>query len=276
MFGWLAPRAMEIGDKHREEKGREEKFQRRRQIRWREKALDNPGEEEHRDGAEKEARGAAAGLRERVAARKQPREEQTTGNLQARAAGDENRREFEDAMGRDETPELAGHAGAPGGGANHANQEPVEDHHPEGSKTRCDAEGECGKGHGEIVGHDPGGFERFHGNNGMRPHFAALDGFHHLRPKQAVGEGGIAESYHPGHDACEREHGKGQQGLPECFAENSGVGFRVEADEAAQLGPVAHVDEIVGAAEQLVQVDRKLAAGDVFAHRGEIGGRLTI
>ena len=53
---------------------------------------------------------SAAGFRQRLAPRQQARREQPPGDQQAGAAGDEDRRQFEHAVRRDEAPERQAHA----------------------------------------------------------------------------------------------------------------------------------------------------------------------
>ncbi len=80
----------------------------------------------------------------------------------------------------------------------------------------------------------------------------------------------------PGGDSRDGEDEKGQQGLPESFAENLGISLRVETDDAADFLLVAHVDEVVSAPQKLIQVESQLIAGHIFAHSGEVRGRLAV
>ena len=74
----------------------------------------------------------------------------------------------------------------------------------------------------------------------------------------------------PGRDPRHDENEKGQQRLTECFPENQGESLRVETDEAADFWLVAHINEVVGASEKLIQVESQLIAGHIFAHRCEV------
>ena len=179
-------------------------------------------------------------------------------------------------MRRDKAPELKSHAGAPSGGADDAYQQAIGNHHPDGAEAGSDAHGEGREGDGEVIGHDGGRSERLNRDDGMSPHFAALDGGHHFRTEKAMSEAGIVNGDDPGSDASDGEDSQGDQSLRKSLAENSGIGFAVKLDEGADFGFVAHVDEVVAAAEQLVEISGKLAASGIFANGGEVRRGLTI
>ena len=138
------------------------------------------------------------------------------------------------------------------------------------------AEGEGGKGHAEIVGRDRARSERLHGKDAVRPHLAALDRVHHLAAEEKALEAGIGEGQRAAGEGAEDEDGRCgcrvSPGLPEDLRERC----REERDDAARLRTGAGVDEIVGAAEQLIQVGGELRVDAALARVRQVGGGLTV
>src|SRR6266481_3530153 len=52
--------------------------------------------------------------------------------------------------------------------------------------------------------------------------------------------------------------------------------LRIKTYDAADFLHVTHVDEIVSAPKKLIQVEGQLIAGHIFAHGGEVRGRLAV
>ena len=77
-------------------------------------------------------------------------------------------------------------------------------------------------------------------------------------------------------DPRRSENKEGQQRLPECFPENLRKSLRIKTYDAADFLLVTHVDEIVSAPKKLIQIEGQLIAGHIFAHGGEVRGRLAV
>ena len=73
-----------------------------------------------------------------------------------------------------------------------------------------------------------------------------------------------------------REHGDGRRGVAPRGAEGLRERARVEGEHAAALAPPAGVDQVVGAAEELIQVGGEAPAARIFTRRGEVGRGLAV
>ena len=82
-----------------------------------------PGDHEQRQHAEQQADRGRPGVGDRVAARQRAGNEDPAAEDQPGAAGDEDGRQLQHAVRRDEAPELEAHAGAVAGAADHADQQ---------------------------------------------------------------------------------------------------------------------------------------------------------
>src|SRR2546422_377818 len=80
----------------------------------------------------------------------------------------------------------------------------------------------------------------------------------------------------------ESGHGRAQedrerrQGIVKGFPEDSREDAAVEFEDAAGTRAPAHVDEVVGAAQELIEVLSDALAHRVLAHRRQIGGHLPV
>ena len=183
---------------------------------------------------------------------KKAREQHAACDFESGAAGDENGRQFQNAVRSDKAPELESHAGFPGCRADYTDEQSVKNHHPDGAEARGDAERERAEGDGKIIGHDAGGREGLDSDDGMGPHFAALDGFHHVGAEQAVGKAGVMSGYGPGSNPADEKNCRGEEGLRKRFAKNLWIRDAVEADDGADFRFVAVIYEVVAAAEKLI------------------------
>ena len=191
---------------------------------------------------------------QRFAPRQQTGKEHASRDFQTGAARDEDRRQFECAMRRDESPKLQRHSRLPGCGADHADKHAVGEHHVNRPNPRRNPHRKCREAYGKIVGHDARGSERLDGHNGFCPHLAFLNRGHHLGTKHAVRESGIMNGHGPGGNSRYGENEKREKCLRESFAENPRKSLRIETDEPADFLLVTHVDEVVRASQELIQV----------------------
>ena len=113
-----------------------------------------------------------------------------------RAAGDEDRRQFEHTVRRHETPERQAHPGHRARRADHANHHAVERHHVDRAKPRRDAHCERRERDAHVIRHDGARRQRLHGQDRVGPHLAAIDRLYHLRTKDAHLEVRIDEGQH--------------------------------------------------------------------------------
>ena len=88
-------------------------------------------------------------------------------------------------------------------------------------------------------------------------------------PGSRRGDGDAGE--HPGGEERERGERVGQR-----LAEDGGEHPRVEVDDAARFAAPARVDQVVGAAEQRIQVAGERRAGGILAGDRQIRRRLAI
>ena len=67
-----------------------------------------------------------------------------------------------------------------------------------------------------------------------------------------------------------------KQRLRQRLAKDLRIGVAIKADDAAYLGLVAQVNQVVAAAQELIQIKSILAARCIFAHGGQIGSGLAV
>ena len=82
-------------------------------------------------------------------------------------------------------------------------------------------------------------------------------------------------AYRPAHgrEYCENE--KRERSLGQHLPKNLGVAG-IESQCFAHLRPLAHIDKVVGAAQQVIEICRQLAAGGVFPYYCQVRSGLSI
>ena len=110
----------------------------------------------------------------------------------------------------------------------------------------------------------------------MRPHLAALDGVEHLAAEDEALEAGRGRGQDGAGERAEGEDGDGGRGVAPGGAERLRERARVEGQDAAALAAASGVDQVVGAAEELIQVGGEAPAARILARRGEVGRGLAV
>ena len=195
---------------------------------------------------------------------------------QAGAAGDEDRGQFENTVRCDEAPELEAHAREIAGHTDDSDQQAVECHHVDRSKAGSDTESEGSETDAHVVGHDRAGSDWFDADDGMCPHLMPVDGFDHLRPEQFNLEVRILISNYSAHESGYGEDGGGERDVAQVAPECDGICICKEGNHGLGTRPVAGIDGIVSADQQLVDIARIVHRSSIFADGSEVGGGLTI
>src|SRR5579863_1297786 len=97
-----------------------------------------------------------------------------------------------------------------------------------------------------------------------------VDGLHHLRTEQLHFEVGILISESSADHACNCEDKNGQEALVNVSSKSRWVGITKEIKYRRWTRPVARIDGIVGANEQLVDVAGKVDGAAVFVNGRQI------
>ena len=118
--------------------------------------------------------------------------------------------------------------------------------------------------------------ERLHRQDRVRPHLAPLDRVEHLAAEDEALEAGRGRGQDGAGQRAGGEHGDGRRGVAPRGAEGLRERARVEGEHAAALAPPAGVDQVVGAAEELIQVGGEAPAARIFTRRGEVGRGLAV
>ncbi len=179
-------------------------------------------------------------------------------------------------MSGHKTPQRQAHARLPAGGSYDTDQQAVEQHHPDRADARGDSERVRHDGNAEIVGENLAGSQWLDGHNGIRPHFVLLDAPDHARSQKMSRERRIIDAEQATGNRGTEKNQESRKGIRKSLAENHGISIAIEGQDVAAFGLAAHVDNVVGAAEQLVQVMGKVCAGGIFANTGEVRGNLPI
>ena len=173
-------------------------------------------------------------------------------------------------MRRHKLRQIEAHAGLPAGGRDHAHQQPVGRHHVDRAQAAADSQRERGEGDREVVGRDEARGHRLDGQDGVRPHLAALDRVTHPRAQEEALKRGVSQAdQESGHGRAQEDRER-RQGIVKGFPEDSGEDAAVEFEDAAGTRAPAHVDEVVGAAQELIEVLSDALAHRVLAHRRQI------
>ena len=85
------------------------------------------------------------------------------------SACNENRRQFNDAVGKNKGPEGDAQAMGVTEACKSADHEAIEDHQVEGPETKGHSQGKGEETDGNVVGHDPTGGQGLHSENGVEP-----------------------------------------------------------------------------------------------------------
>ena len=137
-------------------------------------------------------------------------------------------------MRRDEAPQLQAiplfHV------ANHAEQKPVHQHHPDSADACSDPHRKSGKRHGKIVRHDAGRSERFDGNDRIGPHLALLDRLHHLGTQEPIRERWVVRGNSPCDYRAKQKNGDCDGDLWNSFPKNLWIGVSIESDDPDDFG----------------------------------------
>ena len=195
---------------------------------------------------------------------------------QASASGNEDRGQFENTVRCDEAPELEAHAREIAGHTDDPDQQAIECHHIDRSNASSDTERERRETDAHVVGHDRAGRYRLDADDGVRPHLVAVDGFDHLRPEQFNLEVRILISNYSAHESGYGEDGGGERDVAQVTPECDGICIRKEGNHGLGTRPVAGIDGIVSADQQLVDIARIVHRSSIFADGSEVGGGLAI
>ena len=272
----LSPHAEQVDVQQDEQRGSHREFQRDGKTSWRNERLNGAGNDQDRNGPKQQLYGFGPGPGQRIAPRQGAGEEQALSDPQAGAPGDEDRGQFEYTVRRDEAPKLEAHAREIAGHTDDSDQQAIECHHVDRSKAGCDTERERSETDAHVVGHDRAGRYRLDADDGVRPHLVAVDGFDHLRSEQFNLEVRILISNYSAHESGDGEDGGGERNMAQVAPECDGICIRKEGNHGLGTRPVAGIDGIVGAHQQLVDVTRIVHRSSIFADGSEVGGGLAI
>ena len=216
------------------------------------------------------------GSGERIAPWQDAGEEQALSDPEASSPGDKDRGKLEHAMGCDEAPELQAHAGEVAGDANHSNKQAVERHHVNCAQAGGNAECEGGETDAHVVGHDGARGHRLDADYRMGPHLVPINGFDHLRTEDFYLEVGILIGEGSSNQPCNGEDQGRHDDMGQVSAERCRVGLCEKRNCRHGARPMAGIDGIVGAHQQLVDVARVVHRSPVFPDGCQVSGSLTI
>ena len=161
-------------------------------------------------------------------------------------------------------------------GPNHAHQQPIEGDHVQRTQARRDAQGKGHKADGQVVRHDCARGQRFHGHNRLRPHLAPFDAVDHLRPKHLQCKVGIRQRQQNSRHAAKQEDGSHHAKVGAHPPGQRRPVMSKKNKQRTNTGPLAQVDDTVGASQQLIQVARIVRARRVLPQNRQVGGNLPV
>src|ERR1700689_1881921 len=103
-----------------------------------------------------------------------------------------------------------------------------------------------------------------------------LDGFHHLGADKKTLERRIVKSKKGAHQSREKEKQRGGHRVSECFAEDAREIHAIKSYDAPPASLASRIEQVVGAAQQLIQRSRQALLEGIFAYGRQIGGGLTV
>jgi len=227
-------------------------------------------------GSGEEADGFCAGQCERVAASEHSGKEESGGETEAGAAGDEDAGEFERTVGGDEAPHVEGHVMLGAGCGDDSDAHPVGKHEKNGPETGEDPACVGVEADGDVVCHDAAGFLRFGGENRVGPHLMVFYLIDHLRAQHGVHELRTGDCEQGSEKGAGKEDGEGGGGVGQETTEDSWIAAGQEVPDARETHSIAGVDVIVGATDETVEVCFEGAGGLVGADSGEVGCGLAV
>ena len=110
----------------------------------------------------------------------------------------------------------------------------------------------------------------------MRPHLLLFDRVHHGGAENVPLESGIGDGHHKPDCSGGEKNRSGRERVGQSLMKYLRKRLAVEFDDSDGPRAAAHVDKVMRASKQLIEVVRQVAAGSVFANRCEVGSSLTI
>ena len=97
-----------------------------------------------------------------------------------------------------------------------------------------------------------------------------------LSAEQEAGKGGIGKSEHETGEAADGEEDESSEDVRKRAAKNRWILAGVEMQNASRAGAASHVNKVMGAAEQLIEIAGQFVTGGVLADAGKVGGGLPV
>lgn len=241
-----------------------------------EEGFERARDDEHGDDARDELNGFRAGEGDRVAAAQHSGEEDAGSDAQARGPGEEDCGEFESAVRGHEAPQAERHVMLRARDRDDAEHKAVEEKRPEGEQSGGDSAREADEADRDVVGHDRGGLLRLLREDALGPHFVVVEVVEHLLAHEGALEVGAGDGDQRAEDRAEDEDRRGEHHITAEAAQQARVAVGEEVPQAAKAELATGVDEVVGAADEAVEVLLQRARGTVGARGAEVGGGLAI
>ncbi len=241
-----------------------------------EEGFERAGDDEQGDGSGDELDGFGSGNGDGFAAAEEAGEEDACSEAEAGGPGEHDAGEFEGAVGGDEAGDVEQHVMLRAGGEDDAEHHAVVVELEEGSEACDDASGEGDEADADVVRHDERREGGLGAKDGVGPHLVVVDGVHHGGAEVECGKVRADESDERAED-CGDDGDRGREvDVGRHAAEEARVTVGDEVPEADGRDTFTGVDEVVGAADELVEVLLEGAGGAVGADGGEIGGGLAV
>jgi hypothetical protein len=283
VLGCAAAGEQQVGEQDQRGECREAELGGGRQHGRRDEAFDEAGQQQQRTRADQQGHGLAGALDQHAAPRAAAGQHEGGPEPQARAAGNADGSEFDDAVGQDERPEVQVEPLDEEQARHTAQQHPVQQQDQRRAEPREDATGKREERHLHIVRDDPAGEERHHD---LR-HIDVAAAF--LLPRGALLRPRDHDGRHEGAGAVRavRHGGKAGERRPEeqqCGGDDdAGAASHQRGEPAGQPVPGdprgsgrGRIQQVVPGADGALERVQQFGRRTVRTGAGEVGRHLTV